>query len=87
MAAIVVIGRFGTDGPSVWIDSHGVVHVQPGWNPEQMLEVSKAVTMLAQAASLKTPGLSQKVSGALVEFVQKEISGHVKDSGISIISV
>ena len=85
---IVVFGHFGTDAGYVWIGPDGKIHRVPGWNPEQLSEVSKAVSILTQAAALKTPGLAEKVGSVLTEFVQKEISGHVKETGgISVISV
>jgi hypothetical protein len=85
---IVVFGHFGSDAGYVYIGPDGKIHRVPGWNPEQLSEVSKAVSILAQAAALKTPGHAERISGVLNDFVQKEISSHVKEAGgLSIISV
>lgn len=85
---IVVFGHFGTDAGYWYIGADGKIHHVPGWNPEQLSEVSKVVSILAQAAALKTPGLAERIGGVLNEFVQKEIGSHVKEAGgISIISV
>jgi hypothetical protein len=85
---IVVFGHFGSDAGYWYIGADGKIHRVPGWNPEQLTEVSKVVSILAQAAALKTPGLAERVSGVLTDFVQKEVAGHVKEAGgVSIISV
>ena len=85
---LVVFGHFGSDAGYWYIGADGKIHRVPGWNPEQLSEVSKAVSILAQAAALKTPGLAERISGVLTDFVKTEVGGHVKEAGgVSIISV
>ena len=83
----VVLGHFGSDAGYWYIGADGKLHHVPGWSPEQLAEVSRAVELIGQAAALKTPGLAERVTGALTDFVQKELTGHVKDSGAGGISV
>ena len=72
MALAVVIGRIGTDAPYVWIDSHGHVHVVPGWNPEAYAEFTTAVNILSEASKLKTPESTRLIQSAL-EIVEKSM--------------
>lgn len=85
---IVVFGHFGSDAGYWYIGADGKIHRVPGWNPEQLSEVSKVVSILGQVAALKTPGLAERVSAVLTDFVQTEVGSHVKEpGGVSIISV
>jgi hypothetical protein len=85
---IVVFGHFGSDAGYWYIGPDGKIHRVPGWNPEQLSEVSKVTSILGQVAALKTPGLAERVSAVLTDFVSKEIGSHAKqEGGVSIISV
>ncbi|MEI9932219.1 MAG: hypothetical protein WDM89_17165 [Rhizomicrobium sp.] len=85
---LVLFGNFGSDAGYWYIGADGKIHHVPGWNPEQLSEVSKVVSILGQLAALKTPGLAERVSSVLTEFVQKEVGAYAKEAGgISIISV
>ena len=85
---IVVFGHFGSDAGYWYIGADGKIHRVPGWNPEQLSEVSKVTSILGQAAALKTPGLAERFSAVLADFVQTEVGSHAKEQGgVSIISV
>ena len=86
-AHIVIIGHFGSDAGYWYIGADGKLHHVPGWNPEQLLEVSLAAQLIAQAGALKTPGLGERVTGVLSSFVQEQVGAHLKDGGAGGISV
>ena len=87
--SLIVIGRVGSDaGWWSFENGHWVHH--GGWGSEQLAEVTRAMTILSEAARLKTPGLADSVSKGLGEFVQKELDAHLgaqlKEGGIVIIN-
>ena len=84
---VLIIGFRGSDAGYTWVDSHGVVHHVPGWSVEQLMEVEAAARMIAQATSLKTPAVSKGVLSILSNFVQEQVSAHVKEGGAGGISV
>jgi hypothetical protein len=61
-----------------------------GWGIEQLADVTRAMTILSEAARLKTPGLADLASKGLGEFVQKELDAHLgarlKGGGVVIIN-
>ena len=77
-AAIYITG--GTDAPGIVIvpDGHGgyVVKRVPGWNPEQMVELSSALKVLAAASRLKQFDVAKTIVDAAARLAQSEL-GHV----------
>jgi hypothetical protein len=74
----------GTDAGGIIITPDGkIIHV-PGWNPEQLVELSHAVNILREAAQLKTPRLSEAVTSSVIGFVQKELGSHLSEGGVAI---
>jgi hypothetical protein len=82
----IVIGPRGSDAGVVYIGRDGKIHVQPGWGPEAFLELARALSVIRDAAQLKTPQLSDKVlASGVLEFAFKEIETHTKDGGVLIL--
>jgi len=75
--AIIIIGG-GTDAPGVKLvpDGHGGYKVVPvpGWNPEAMLELSAAVSILQQATRLKQPEASKGVMAAVSKIASSDLT-------------
>jgi hypothetical protein len=83
---MIVIGSIGSDA-GYWVLGPDGWHHVGGWAPEALAEVSNALTILAKAPQLKTPGLANSVGKSLMTFVEKEISSHVKDASGGVIVV
>lgn len=79
---IMIIG--GTDGPGWILTPHGLKPV-PGWNPEALKELVTAVRVLRNASQLKTPGVLEATTKALLPLVEKEIGANLKEGGAIII--
>ena len=76
----------GTDAGGWYIGPDGKVHPVPGWNPESMLDLARAVSVIRDAAQLKAPHLSGRVLGSgLLDFAFKEVETHVKDGGVLVL--
>jgi len=75
--AIIIIGG-GTDAPGFKLvpDGHGGYKVVPvpGWNPEQSLELSSSLKILAAAARLKQPEASKAIMTAANKLVNQGIA-------------
>jgi len=75
--AIIIIGG-GTDAPGYKLvpDGHGGYKVVPvpGWNPEAMLELSAALSILQQASRLKQPDASKGVMAAVSKIAQSGLT-------------
>jgi hypothetical protein len=73
---LIVIGSIGSDA-GYWVFENGHwVHVG-GWGIDQLVEVSRSLAILGQAAQLKTPGLADAVTRELGEAVSKQLSTHL----------
>lgn len=86
---LIVIGQIGSDaGYWTFENGHWVHH--GGWGIEQLADVTRAMTILGEAARLKTPGLADLASKSIGEFVQKELGAHLgnqlKGGGVVIIN-
>jgi hypothetical protein len=86
---LIVIGRVGSDA-GYWTFENGRWVHHGGWGIEQLADVTRAMTILSEAARLKTPGLADLASKGLGEFVQKELDAHLgarlKGGGVVIIN-
>ena len=86
---LIVIGRIGSDaGYWTFENGHWVHH--GGWGIEQLADVTRAMTILGEAARLKAPGLADLASKGLGEFVEKELDAHLgaqlKSGGVVIVN-
>jgi hypothetical protein len=82
---IYFIGRVGSDAGGWYIGPDGKIHRIPGWNPEAMIEMTHAISVIREAGQLKTPGLADAALKGVLEFAQKELATHVKGGGVLVI--
>lgn len=76
----------GSDAGGWYIGPDGKIHRVPGWNPEAIFELTHAVSVIRDAAQLKTEHLSEKVlASGLLDFTFKEIEIHVKGGGVLVL--
>ncbi|HEY8869219.1 MAG TPA: hypothetical protein VIM30_07485 [Candidatus Limnocylindrales bacterium] len=47
-------GGFGSDAGGWYIGADGKIHKVPGWNPEQVVELARLVSVLAQETHEET---------------------------------
>jgi len=83
----IVVGH-GTDGGGVIITiENGKVVIKriPGWNPEQYVELGSALTIIREAAKLKTPNLSEAAIKSVWDFAQKQLDAHVQGDAVVVI--
>jgi hypothetical protein len=57
----------------------------PGWNPEQLLELTAALNVIREATKLRTPGLAEEVAGSVMKFAQGQLGQHVHGEGTVIV--
>jgi hypothetical protein len=74
-----------TDAGGWYIGSDGKIHRVPGWNPEAMVDLAHAVSIIGEAGRLKTPGLAEATIKGVMAFAQKELETHVKSGGVLVI--
>ena len=75
----------GTDAGGWYIGRDVKIHRVPGWNPESMTDLSRAVSVIRSAAQLKAPGLADGIlKTGLLEFAFKEVASYVKDGGVLV---
>lgn len=81
----IIIGNIGSDAGYWIINDDGTVTHVGGWQPEELAEFSRGVTILSEAAQLKTPQLGQAVIKTTLAAVQKEMAGHVQPGDVVIL--
>ena len=81
----IYFGPIGSDAGGIYIGADGKIHRIPGWNPEAMLDLSRSLRVLGQAALIKQAGLSDKVIDSVHGFAMKELETHVKGGGVFVI--
>jgi hypothetical protein len=54
-------------------------------NPEAIMELSRALLVIREAARLKTPGLVEATTRGVMEFAQKELGTPLKEGGVLVI--
>ena len=74
-----------TDAGGWYIGPDGKIHKVPGWNPEAMVDLARAVNIIGDAARLKTPGLADQTLRGVMEFAQKEFANNIKGGGILVV--
>jgi len=76
----------GTDAGGWYIGRDGKIHRVPGWNPEAMVDLTRAVSVIREVAQFKQAGLADAVLKAgVLEFAFKEVEAHVKAGGILVV--
>lgn len=76
MKMIVLGGGFGSDAGYWTIEDGKLVH-HGGWEAGALSEVARELTILGQAAQLKTPGLANAVTREVGANVEKALQAHL----------
>jgi len=84
MNRIIFIGSIGSDAGGWYVGADGKIHRIPGWNPEQLVDFSHAVTALRAVSQIKLPGTEQ-VTSALHQLVTKGLGSHVKEGDVVVL--
>ena len=58
MQRILFIGHIGSDAGGWYIGADGKIHRVPGWNPEQLKDLTHAVTALRAVSQIKATGVA-----------------------------
>src|SRR5262245_32211908 len=82
---IIFIGPIGSDAGGWYIGRDGKIHRFPGWNPEQLKDVSHALGALRNASQIKTAGVAEHVTASLRTMVEKELGGHLQEGDVLVI--
>ena len=85
MQRIIFIGKIGSDAGGWWIGPDGKIHRIPGWNPEQLTEVSHMIAALREVSQLKTAGVAERMVAQLHELVHKELGAHAKAGDVIVL--
>ncbi|MCW2497707.1 hypothetical protein [Jatrophihabitans sp.] len=72
----VIIGQIGSDA-GYWSFENGHLVHHEGWGVDSIREVQAALSLISEVAKLRTPGLAEKVTAVLDEFVGAELAEHV----------
>lgn len=75
----------GTDAGGWYIDEHGHIKRVPGWNPEAILDLTLAISVLGQAGQIKYRGISEAVIKTVLPAVQEQAGEYLKDGGILVV--
>ena len=79
----------GTDagGIVITVGSDGKIVIKriPGWNPEALLDVSRALQVIGKAASIKEKGLAEAVIASVMPMLQKQLGEHAKEGGVVLV--
>jgi hypothetical protein len=87
MNRILFIGQIGTDAGGWYIDANGKIHRIPGWNPEQMADLSHALQGLRALSQIKTAGIAERSYAAVRDLVAKQVGEHLKEGDVLVLGV
>ena len=83
----IVLGQIGSDA-GYWVFENGHWVHKGGWGIDTLVDVTRSLEILGEAARLKTPGLADSVTKSISAYVEKELSTHLggllKEGGIII---
>lgn len=85
MKRLVFIGPIGSDAPGWFIGPDGKIHRFPGWNPEQLHEISHLLRGIRELSQLKTPGVAERAAGQLMDIVRKQMDGHLEEGDVLVL--
>ena len=57
----------------------------PGWNPEAISSITKAIDVLRSAAQIKEPAVQQAAISAVMGHVQDQLGQHMKEGGVLVV--
>jgi hypothetical protein len=73
---MIVLGGFGSDA-GYWSFENGRWVHHGGWEIDTLADLSRSLSILGDAARLKTPGLGNSLSKELSESVEKQLTAHL----------
>lgn len=76
MKMIILGGGFGSDA-GYWTWENGRLVHHGGWEIDQLVEASRALSILGLAAKLKAPGLATAVLKELGPGLEKTLTSHL----------
>ena len=82
---IFFIGKIGTDAGGWYIGPDGKIHRVPGWNPEAMTDLGRALTVLREASQIKSKGVGEAAIKSVLGFAQKELGSYLKEGGVVVL--
>jgi hypothetical protein len=86
MHTIIIGGGTDAGGWQITFENGKVVIKRiPGWNPEQLAELTAALSIIREATKLKTPGLAEAAAASVMEFTQKQLDQNVKGGAVLIV--
>ena len=85
MNRIMFIGPVGTDAGGWFIGADGKIHRIPGWEPEQLRDVSHALRGLRELTQVKTAGVAERAVAAVLESVKKQLAGQLKEGDVLVL--
>ena len=83
---IYFIGRFGTDAGGWYIGADGKIHRIPGWNPESMIELTAALSIIRVANQIKDERFNSSIMKEAYGFAQKQLGEHLSEGGILVVN-
>ena len=85
MNRIIFIGHIGSDAGGWYITPDGKIHKIPGWAPDQLREVTNLMQGLRSVSQLRSPGVAEKVAGALMDAVKTELGSHMREGDVLVL--
>jgi len=85
MNRILFIGPVGTDAGGWFIGPDGKIHRIPGWEPEQLRDVSHTLRGLRELTQVKTAGVAERVVAAVLDTVKKQLAGQLKEGDVLVL--
>ena len=90
MKMIILGGGFGSDA-GYWTWENGKLVHHGGWEIDQLVDVSRSLSILGLAAKLKAPGLATAVLKELGPSLEKSLGshlgGHVGGGAVVVVNV
>jgi len=81
----IIIGHIGSDAGYWVIDANGHIRHVEGWGIDQLAEFRNAVTIMATATQLKTPGLAEAAIKSVHGLAQSQLAEHLKEGGVVVV--
>lgn len=73
---MIVLGGFGSDA-GYWSFENGHWVHHGGWEVDVLKDLSRSLSILGDAARLKTPGLGDTITKELGATVEKQLAAHL----------
>lgn len=83
---IYFIGQYGTDAGGWYLGADGKIHRIPGWNPESMVELTAALSIIRIANQIKDARFNSEIMKEAYGFAQKQLGDHMNEGGILVVN-